>query len=61
MRRARSWRYGTSSANTIPVAGALKIAATPAAAPHTIKSLLSSRLNTLLNRDWSHDPIDAPM
>jgi hypothetical protein len=32
IRRARSSWYGTSSANTSPVAGALKMAATPAAA-----------------------------
>ena len=35
MCRAKSSWYGTSRANTAPVAGALKIAATPAAAPAT--------------------------
>jgi len=35
MRRARSSWYGTSRAKIAPVAGALKMAATPAAAPAT--------------------------
>ena len=41
-----SW-YGTSSANTAPVAGALKIAATPAAAPATRRTRRSAPRNAL--------------
>ena len=61
MRRARSSWYGTSRANTAPVAGALKMAATPAAAPATSRTLLSAREKKRLNRRCSADPIDAPM
>jgi hypothetical protein len=51
---------GTSSANTSPVTGALKIAATPAAAPATSRSLASSVVKNRGSRRWSHEPIEEP-
>ena len=52
IRRARSPRYGTSSANTAPVAGALKIAATPAAAPATRRTRRSAPRIGLRRARW---------
>ena len=60
IRRARSPRYGTSSANTAPVAGALKIADTPAAAPATSSTRRSASRNGRGNRRWMADPIVEP-
>ena len=60
LRRATSARYGTSMANRAPVAGALKMAATPAAAPATSRSLASSREKKRAKRRWAVDPITEP-
>ena len=58
--RPRSSRKGDSSANTAPVAGALKIAAMPAAAPATSRVLRLPRKRGG-RRLWMDDPIVAPM
>ena len=55
-----SW-YGTSSAKTAPVAGALKIAATPAAAPATSSTRLSAREKKRWNLSWTERPMLDPM
>ena len=54
-----SW-YGTSSENTAPVAGALKIAATPAAAPAVSSTRWSPSVNKRGNRRRMNAPIDEP-
>ncbi len=60
---ARNRGYGTSNAKTAPVAGALKIAATPAtpaAAPATSKIYWSALGTRRAKRRWTKAPIDAP-
>ena len=59
-RRASSSWYGTSIAKIAPVAGALKIAATPAAAPATISKRRSASRKSRGRRRWVCDPIVAP-
>lgn len=48
-------------ANTAPVAGALKMAATPAAAPATSRTFASSRVKYRLIRRCTAAPVAAPM
>jgi hypothetical protein len=60
IRRARSSRYGTSRAKIAPVAGALKIAATPAAAPATSSVRWSLPRNGAGSFRWMSEPIAEP-
>ena len=55
-----SSRYGTSSAKIAPVAGALKIAATPAAAPATSSVRWSLPRNGCGSRRWIIAPSAEP-
>ena len=60
MRRAIWSRNGTSSAKIAPVAGALKIAATPAAAPATSNVRWSAPRNAAGRRRWIMAPRADP-
>ena len=55
-----SWK-GTSMAKIAPVAGVLKMAATPAAAPATISTFMSTASNQRRNRVCKAVPMAAPM
>ena len=60
MRLAVSSRNGTSRAKMAPVAGVLKMAATPAAAPATMSTFTSVSRNSRRNRVCRPVPIDRP-
>ena len=60
MRRAKSSWYGTSMAKMAPVAGALKMAATPAAAPATRRTRRSTLPVIRRSFRCRNVPIDAP-
>ena len=57
---AMSSRNGTSNAKSTPVAGVLKMAATPAAAPATIRTFMGSSPRLRRPRRAAIDPTAAP-
>ena len=60
LRCAKSSANGTSIANSAPVAGALKIAAIPAAAPAVINTLRSTGRNSQRMRCCTNVPMVPP-